>query len=364
MAKDVRVIELRKKFGEIKELFDIERKKRLIQEIEDQAQAPDFWKDKSRAQKLMGKLKLYKKDVETIERVENDLQYLEELEELKDEEDFSKEFEKELSKLQKEVDELEIKALFKDEEDTKNAILSIHPGAGGTESQDWAEMLMRMYLRWIERRGFKYKIIDLQPGDVAGIKDVTIYVEGEYAYGYLKAERGVHRLVRISPFDANQRRHTSFASVFVYPEAEDVEVEIRDDEIRIDTFRSSGPGGQHMQKNETAVRITHIPTGIVVTCQSERSQHQNKTIALKILKARLYNYYKEKEREKLEDVEKEKGDIAWGNQIRSYILHPYKMVKDHRTGLESGNPNAVLDGDIDEFIKAFLLMQSKKAVAN
>ncbi len=362
MAKDVRLIELKKRFSEIRELFDIERKKREIQEIEEKAQSPDFWSDRANAQKLMGKLKLYKKDISTIENVEEELKYLEELEELRGEEEFEAEFEKVLTRLTKELDDLEVKALFKDEEDVKNAILSIHPGAGGTESQDWAEMLMRMYLRWIERRGFKYKIIDLQPGDVAGIKDVTILVEGEYAYGYLKAERGVHRLVRISPFDANQRRHTSFASVFVYPEAEDVEVEIKDDEIKIDTFRSSGPGGQHMQKNETAVRITHIPTGIVVTCQSERSQHQNKTIALKILKARLYNYYKEKEREKLEDVEKEKGEIAWGNQIRSYILHPYKMVKDHRTGLESGNPNAVLDGDIDDFIKAFLLMQGKKMV--
>ncbi len=364
MAKDVRLVELKKRFSEIRELFDIDRKKKEILEIEEKAQSPDFWSDRANAQKLMGKLKLYKKDISTIENVEEELKYLEELEELRGEEEFDAEFEKVLARLKKELDDLEVKALFKDEEDVKNAILSIHPGAGGTESQDWAEMLMRMYLRWIERRGFKYKIIDLQPGDVAGIKDVTILVEGEYAYGYLKAERGVHRLVRISPFDANQRRHTSFASVFVYPEAEDVEVEIKDDEIKIDTFRSSGPGGQHMQKNETAVRITHIPTGIVVTCQSERSQHQNKTIALKILKARLYNYYKEKEREKLEDVEKEKGEIAWGNQIRSYILHPYKMVKDHRTGLESGNPNAVLDGDIDDFIKAFLLMQGKKMVAN
>ena len=362
MAKDTRLIELEKKFSEIKELFDVERKQRELEKIEEKAQSPDFWSDRANAQKLMGKLKLYKKDIETVKRVEEELKYLEELEELRDEEDFQKEYEKELAKLQKEIDELEIKALFRDEDDTKNAILSIHPGAGGTESQDWAEMLMRMYLRWIERKGFKYKIIDLQPGDVAGIKDVTIFVEGDYAYGYLKAERGVHRLVRISPFDANQRRHTSFASVFVYPEAEDVEVEIKDDEIKIDTFRSSGPGGQHMQKNETAVRITHIPTGIVVTCQSERSQHQNKTIALKILKARLYNYYKEKEREKLENMEKEKGEIAWGNQIRSYILHPYKMVKDHRTGVETGNPNAVLDGEIDEFIKAFLLMQGKKAL--
>jgi len=362
MAKDTRLIELEKKFSEIKELFDVERKKREIEEIEKKAQSPDFWNDRANAQKLMGRLKLYKKDIETIKRVEEELQYLEELEELREEEEFQREYEKELAKLQKDVEELEIKALFRDEDDTKNAILSIHPGAGGTESQDWAEMLMRMYLRWIERKGFKYKIIDLQPGDVAGIKDVTIFVEGDYAYGYLKAERGVHRLVRISPFDANQRRHTSFASVFVYPEAEDVEVEIKEDELKIDTFRSSGPGGQHMQKNETAVRITHIPTGIVVTCQSERSQHQNKTIALKILKARLYNYYKEKEKEKLEDVEKEKGDIAWGNQIRSYILHPYKMVKDHRTGVETGNPNAVLDGEIDDFIKAFLLMQGKKAL--
>lgn len=250
---------------------------------------------------------------------------------------------------------MEVKATLNSPEDKKNAILTIHPGAGGTESQDWAQMLLRMYMRWLERKGFKYKIVNLQPGEEAGIKDATVFVEGPYAYGLLKAERGVHRLVRISPFDASRRRHTSFASVFVYPEVEDVEVEIKEDELKIDTFRSSGPGGQHMQKNETAVRITHIPTGIVVTCQSERSQHQNKLTALKILRARLYEYYKEKEKEKLGEIEKEKDEIAWGRQIRSYILHPYKMVKDHRTGYEVGNAEAVLDGEIDEFIRRYLL---------
>lgn len=309
----------------------------------------------------MSRLSYLKKKVEKFEKLENSIKELEELQELVTEDpEFEREMEREIIKLEKELEELELETTFEDPEDEKNAILSIHPGAGGTESQDWAEMLLRMYLRWIERKGFKYKIIDLQPGEEAGIKDATILVEGPFAYGYLKAERGIHRLVRISPFDANQRRHTSFASVFVYPEMEEVEVEIRDEDLKIETFRSSGPGGQHMQKNETAVRITHVPTGIVVTCQSERSQYQNKMTALKILKARLYQYEKEKEREKLSELEKEKGEIAWGHQIRSYILHPYKLVKDHRTGYETGDVDSVLDGAIDNFIRAYLLHTKRR----
>jgi len=242
------------------------------------------------------------------------------------------------------------------EYDRLGAIVTIHPGAGGTEAQDWAEMLLRLYLRWAERHGFKSEIADLQPGDGAGIKNATFEVEGDYAYGYLKAEAGIHRLVRISPFDANARRHTSFASVFVFPAIDDkVEVVINPADLRIDTFRASGAGGQHVNKTDSAVRFTHLPTGIVVTCQNERSQHKNRAMAMKILRARLFELEQRKKREELEKFSKEKKDIAWGSQIRSYVLHPYQMVKDHRTGVEVGNTAAVLDGDIDQFIEAYLM---------
>jgi len=240
--------------------------------------------------------------------------------------------------------------------DTSDAILSIHPGAGGTESQDWAQMLMRMYMRWAERHGFKVEVVDLLAGEEAGIKSATLTISGDYAYGYLKAEAGVHRLVRISPFDANRRRHTSFAAVLVYPElSEDIEVEIKDEDIKIETFRASGAGGQHVNKTSSAVRITHIPTGIVVSCQNERSQHKNRAMAMKILRARLFALRKKEQDKKMEELIGEKKDIAWGSQIRSYILHPYQMVKDHRTGIETGNVEAVLDGEIDQFIKGYLL---------
>jgi len=238
--------------------------------------------------------------------------------------------------------------------------MSIHPGAGGTESQDWAQILMRMYIRWAERKGYKVEIVDLLPGEEAGIKSVTITVSGLYAYGYLKAEAGIHRLVRISPFDANRRRHTSFAAVLVYPEIdEDIEIDIKEDELRIDTFRASGAGGQHVNKTSSAVRITHIPTGIVVTCQNERSQHKNRAIAMKILRARLYALKKKEQDQKLEEMIGEKKEIAWGNQIRSYTLHPYRLIKDHRTGYETGNVEAVLDGELDEFIRQYLLMRKE-----
>ncbi|OGL44448.1 MAG: peptide chain release factor 2, partial [Candidatus Schekmanbacteria bacterium RBG_16_38_11] len=245
------------------------------------------------------------------------------------------------------VSQVEIQTILSGENDYNNAIVSIHPGAGGTESQDWAQMLLRMYLRWVERRGFKSEINDIQPGEEAGIKSATFTVIGEYAYGYLKAEAGVHRLVRISPFDANKRRHTSFASVFVIPEVDDeIVVDIKDDDLKVDTFRSGGAGGQHVNVTDSAVRITHLPTGIVVSCQNERSQHKNKASALKILRSKIYERKVEEEREKMEKIHGEKKDIAWGSQIRSYVLHPYRMVKDHRTDLETGNADAVLDGDI------------------
>ena len=276
--------------------------------------------------------------------------------------EFAREYEESLRKFEKMLEDFEIKLLLNEPEDMGNAILEIHPGAGGTESHDWAEMLMRMYIRWMERKGFKYEILDMLPGEEAGIKSVSILVKGPYAYGLLKSEIGVHRLVRISPFDASHRRHTSFASVFVYPEKEEIQVEIKPEDLKIETMRSSGAGGQHVNKTESAVRITHIPTGISVMARSERSQHRNREIAMKILKAKLYQYYLEKEREKMKEIEEQKTDIAWGHQIRSYVLHPYRLVKDHRTGYESTNPDAVLDGDIDEFIRQYLLKFKKAKV--
>jgi peptide chain release factor 2 len=262
----------------------------------------------------------------------------------------------EIEQLSSAVCQEELKMMLNSEQDPLNAIISIHAGAGGTEAQDWAEMLLRMYLRWAEKKGFVTKIIDSLPGDEAGIKSVSFTLEGEYAYGYAKAEIGIHRLVRISPFDANARRHTSFASVFVYPEVDDeIKIEINEDDLRIDTFRAGGKGGQHVNKTDSAVRITHLPSGIVVQCQNERSQHQNKAMAMKFLKSRLYEKELQLQNEKINEENKLKKDIAWGSQIRSYVLHPYKMVKDHRTSLENNNANKVLDGDLDEFIQAYLM---------
>ncbi len=268
-----------------------------------------------------------------------------------------------LKSFEQELLEAELRALFFEEDDPRNAILTIHPGAGGTESQDWAQMLFRMYLRFAERKGFKTEVIDFQPGEEAGLKSATIRIEGDYAFGLLSQESGVHRLVRISPFDANKRRHTSFAAVFVYPEIdEDIEIEINPEDLRIDTYRASGKGGQHVNRTDSAVRITHIPTGIVVQCQNERSQHQNKARAMKLLKARLYELEKKKKLEKIEKLEDMKSEIAWGNQIRSYVLHPYKMVKDLRTRVETGDVDRVLDGDLDDFIRASLLLRKKQAL--
>lgn len=268
---------------------------------------------------------------------------------------FLNELQKSIKELKEDLDTLEIQYLLSGELDKNNAIITIHPGAGGTESQDWAQMLMRMYLRWAERHNFITRIVELQIGEEAGIKSVTITVIGPFAYGYLKAEAGVHRLVRISPFDANKRRHTSFAAVLLYPEIEDdIAIDIKEDDIKIETFRASGAGGQHVNKTSSAVRITHIPTGIIVSCQNERSQHKNRSIAMKIVKSRLYDLKLKEQEKKIEDIVGDKKGIAWGNQIRSYILHPYRIVKDHRTSVETGNVDAVLDGNIDEFITEFL----------
>ncbi len=268
------------------------------------------------------------------------------------------EVERQVAALEQEVRQTELQRMLGGEHDAGNAIVSLHPGAGGLEAQDWADMLLRMYLRWAERKGYKVEMVDYLPGEGGGVKSATFTVEGPYAYGYLQAEAGIHRLVRISPFDANARRHTSFASVFVYPDLDEtVEINIRPEDLRIDTYRSGGAGGQHVNKTDSAVRITHLPTGIVVACQNERSQHRNRQLAMKILRARLYEAELEKQKEKMEDLHKSKKEIAWGSQIRSYVLHPYRMVKDHRTGVEVGNTDAVLDGEIDQLIEAYLLQR-------
>lgn len=258
--------------------------------------------------------------------------------------------------IEKKIKKLSIDLMLDGEDDQNNAIISINAGAGGTEAQDWAEMLFRMYTRWIERKGFTQEVIDFQPGDEAGIKSVTFTAGGDYAYGYLKAEKGVHRLVRISPFNASGKRHTSFASVFVYPELKnEIVVQIDDKELRVDVFRASGAGGQHVNKTSSAVRITHLPSGIVVQCQQEKSQHRNKELAMKVLKSRLYQLEKQKQDDKLQEIHESKNEIAWGNQIRSYVMHPYQLVKDHRINLEVGNVNSVLDGGLDLFIEEVLL---------
>jgi peptide chain release factor 2 len=260
--------------------------------------------------------------------------------------------------------ETELAQILGGADDRRNAIVTLHPGAGGTEAQDWAEILLRMYLRWADRHGYRTEILEYQPGEEAGLKSVTFSVEGDYAYGYLKAEAGIHRLVRISPFDANSRRHTSFASLFVYPEVDDtIKVEVDEADLRVDTYRSSGAGGQHVNKTDSAVRLTHLPTGIVVACQNERSQHKNRAMAMKILRSRLYELELEKQKEKMDTLHKTKKDNAWGSQIRSYVLHPYRLVKDHRTDIEIGNADAVLDGDIDPFIQAYLLHDSDSPAA-
>jgi peptide chain release factor 2 len=277
----------------------------------------------------------------------------------------AEDLERALAVFGKKLEEAELQTLFFEEDDSRNAILTIHPGAGGTESQDWAQMLLRMYLRYAERKGYRTEVLDFLPGEEAGLKSVTVRIEGDYAYGNLSQESGVHRLVRISPFDANKRRHTSFAAVFVFPEVEeDIAIDINPEDLRVDTYRSSGRGGQHVNVTDSAVRITHMPTGIVVQCQSERSQHKNKASAMKVLKARLYELEKKKQLEKFEKMEDTKTDIAWGNQIRSYVLHPYRMIKDLRTKVQTGDVDKVLDGELDEFIQATLVLRKKPTQAS
>ena len=340
-------------------IFDIDKKKSMVSEMENLAAKPDFWNDASKAQKVLKEIKNAKRIIEPWEKAYNNSTELSEFFNLAVEENDQEtlvDLNIQADDLEKEITHIEFIRKLSGDDDDAPAILTIHSGAGGTESCDWTEMLYRMYLRWIEQKGFSSNVLDYIPGDEAGLKSVTLEVHGEYAYGHLKAESGVHRLVRISPFDSNARRHTSFASVYTYPVVEEVDdFQIDEKDIRVDTYRASGAGGQHINKTDSAVRMTHIPTNIVVACQNERSQIKNRSTALRLLKARVRQHYKEIEEKERQSKLAEKKKIEWGSQIRSYVLHPYNMVKDHRTDVETSNTQAVLDGDIDMFIEAYLL---------
>ncbi len=344
-------------------IFDVSSLLKKLEDLNKKLVVKDVWESPLKTRELLKEKSTTENELQIVSTINTKFEDINVLLELSEEEggkSLLEEARKNITALNLELNDAELKSILSLEEDKNNAIMTINPGAGGTESQDWAQILMRMYTRWAEQSSYKIEIAELLPGEEAGIKSATLTVTGKYAYGYLKAEAGVHRLVRISPFDANKRRHTSFAAVLVYPEIdENIEVELKEDDLRIDTFRASGAGGQHVNKTSSAVRITHIPTGIVASCQNERSQHKNKAIALKIIRARLYAVKKKEQDEKMEEFIGEKKDIAWGNQIRSYVLHPYQLVKDHRTGVETGNVNAVLDGGIDEFIKGFLLKKKE-----
>ncbi|HZR26475.1 MAG TPA: peptide chain release factor 2 [Vicinamibacterales bacterium] len=352
--------DLSKRAADLRSYLEAARPQEELARLEARAAAPDFWKDQAEAQKVLQRRRRLEQDRDlmlSLKKKTDDLAVLIEWSEAG--ESVDAEFAQALDQLDSEVQAGEIKKMLGGEHDRKNAILTIHPGAGGTESQDWAEMLLRMYMRWMERRAFKRELIDYQPGEEAGLKSATLTVTGEYAYGLLSAEAGVHRLVRISPFDQAARRHTSFASVYVWPEVtDDIDVEIEDKDIRIDTYRSSGAGGQHVNVTDSAVRITHIPSGIVVSCQNERSQHRNRDSAMKVLKSRLYDMKLKEQQAALEKISGTKQQIAFGSQIRSYVLHPYQLVKDHRTKEQVGDVNRVLDGDIDPFIKTYLMKKS------
>lgn len=323
----------------------------------------DFWQDSQSSAKVVSELKTLKNKIQPYKDVDSRLKELRELSEIITESDSEliSQIEKDSKALSQDLDSLEVRLLFGGEFDTNGAILSINAGAGGTESCDWANMLFRMYCRFAESKGYKTKVIDMLEGEEAGIKNVTILIEGLYAYGYLKSESGVHRLVRISPFDSNKRRHTSFASVDVIPQIEgEIDIKLEEKDLKIDVFRSSGPGGQSVNTTDSAVRITHLPTGIVVQCQNERSQYQNKQTALNILKARLYEEERRKQEEKMQSAYSKKQKIEWGSQVRSYVMHPYSLVKDHRSEYETGNVNAVMDGKLDKFIEAYLKMQKSR----
>jgi peptide chain release factor 2 len=339
-------------------VFDIPALESQLAGLEQQSAAPGFWDDPQPAQDVMRRASNVRTRIETWRGLEQQVADLLELLELaanEGDESTAGDIERDTSSIESRLGELEFELTFSGPYDDRSAILAVHAGAGGTESQDWAEMLLRMYTRWCERRGFKAELIDMTPGEEAGVKSATLEISGEYVYGYLKSERGVHRLVRLSPFDSENRRHTSFALVEVLPEANDAaEVKVNPDDIRVDVYRASGHGGQNVQKNSTAIRITHIPSGIVVTCQNERSQHRNRESAMRVLEARLIEIELEKQAEEQAKLKGEHVSAGWSNQIRSYVLHPYKMVKDHRTGFETSDAQAVLDGDLDEAIRAYL----------
>ena len=338
--------------------FDISELENELKDLEAETLKEDFWQDIKHSNKILAKIKSIKNKVNEYRKIESEIQNLTELTDLTNiepDEEIAKDIIKNTKILEQEVEKLEIATLLSGKYDSNNAIVTIHPGAGGTESQDWAEMLYRMYTRWADKNGYTVTELDYLEGEEAGIKSVTFEIIGEYAYGYMKGEMGVHRLVRISPFDSGGRRHTSFASVEVLPEITgDIEIEINPDDLRIDTYRASGAGGQHINKTSSAVRITHLPTNIVVACQSERSQIQNRETAMKMLKSKLFDLKEKEHKEKIEDLKGEQREIAWGSQIRSYVFCPYTMVKDHRTNYEVGNVEAVMDGKIDDFMESYL----------
>ena len=339
-------------------LFDISNLEKELEELQTKTTETNFWDNKQEAQIIFDKIKSIQSKVNKYKELKSEITNLVDINSMllidKDDE-LEKELDKSTKKLLKEIDSLEIQTLLSGKYDYNNAILTIHPGAGGTESQDWAQMLYRMYLKWASANNFSVKELDFLPGDEAGIKSVTFLVSGPYAYGNLKCEMGVHRLVRISPFDSNSRRHTSFASLEVLPEiTDDIEIDINPNDLRVDTYRASGAGGQHINKTDSAVRITHIPTNIVVACQSERSQIQNRETAMRMLKSKLFDLKEKEQKEKIEDLKGVQREIAWGSQIRSYVFHPYSMVKDHRTNYEVGNVQAVMDGDLDAFMESYL----------
>ena len=338
--------------------FDISKLENELKDLEAETLNEDFWQDAKNSNKVLAKIKSIKNKVNEYRKIESEIQNLNELTELANmepDEEIAKDIIKSTKTLEQEIEKLEIATLLSGKYDVNNAIVTIHPGAGGTESQDWAEMLYRMYTRWADKNGYKVTELDYLEGEEAGIKSVTFEIIGEYAYGYMKGEMGVHRLVRISPFDSGGRRHTSFASVEVLPEiTDDIEIDINPDDLRIDTYRASGAGGQHINKTSSAVRITHIPTNTVVACQSERSQIQNRETAMRMLKSKLLDLKEKEHKEKIEDLKGEQREIAWGSQIRSYVFCPYTMVKDHRTNYEVGNVEAVMDGKIDDFMESYL----------